>query len=60
MCAFLALSEKEGRGIVGRGSKTMSIRDIVAMGAVGWALIFPPLVGSQVDIGAPVQEWQVR
>jgi hypothetical protein len=26
---------------------------------VGWVLIFPPLVGDRVDIGAPINEWQV-
>ena len=26
---------------------------------VGWALIFPPMIGDQVDIGAPVKEWTV-
>jgi hypothetical protein len=31
----------------------------MAAALVGWVLIFPPLVGDRVDIGAPVNEWEV-
>ena len=30
-----------------------------ALALVGWALIFPPMLADQVDIGAPVNEWTV-
>lgn len=37
----------------------MKLRHAVALALVGWALIFPPMLGDQVDIGAPVNEWDV-
>jgi len=30
-----------------------------ALALLGWALIFPPMVRDRVDIGAPVNEWDV-
>jgi hypothetical protein len=42
----------------------MKLRHAVALALVGWALIFPPMAaemgtGTQVDIGAPLNEWEV-
>jgi len=37
----------------------MKLHHAAALALVGWALIFPPLVGDRVDIGAPVNEWEI-
>jgi hypothetical protein len=42
----------------------MKPRHVAALALVGWALIFPPMAadigaGTKVDIGAPVNEWEV-
>ncbi len=41
----------------------MKLSHITALVLVGWALISPPMVdtgvGVQVDIGAPVSEWNI-
>ncbi len=42
----------------------MKRRHATALALIGWALIFPPMAadigaGSQVDIGAPLNEWEV-
>jgi hypothetical protein len=37
----------------------MKPRHAAALALVGWALIFLPMLGDRVDIGAPVNEWDV-
>lgn len=37
----------------------MNPRHTAALALLGWALILPPMVGDQVDLGAPVNDWTV-
>jgi hypothetical protein len=37
----------------------MKLRHAAALPLMGWALIFPSMVGDRVDSGAPVREWEV-
>jgi hypothetical protein len=37
----------------------MKLHHTAALALVGWALFFPPIIGDRVDIGAPVNEWDV-
>jgi hypothetical protein len=50
--------------VANRTRAALSFYHATALALVGWALIFPPMAaemgaGSQVDIGAPLNEWEV-